>query len=259
MLDDYSGTEAAYSLALLNSDYEGNCVTVRRASDNATQNIGFDGQDLDIAALESFCSGTNGFVTTWYDQSGNANNAVQTTASSQPQIVSSGSVILENGKAAMSYDGVDDCFETSNLTNYTDPAFLAFVGQVDTFPSAVIGKLSGVNRGLGFTIDDVRYRVYREAFGANDHATTSVGTSQLLVDFQMINGVTNLYKNTIAVDNPQNVLEGLTFDGDTNGIGINFASQYYDGKMQTIVLYHTNESSNRTGIETALNDYYSIY
>ena len=247
-----------YGLALLNSDYEGNAITVRRASDNATTNIGFNGQDLDIAALESFCSGTNGFVTTWYDQSGNANNAVQTTASSQPQIVSSGSVILENGKAAMSYDGVDDCFETSNLTNYTDPAFLAFVGQVNTFPSAVFGKLSGINRGLGFTIDDIRYRIYREGFGTNDHATT-VGTSQLLVDFQMINGVSNVYENTIGFDNPQNTLQGLTFDGDSNGIGTNLNSQYYDGKMQTIILYHTDQSSNRTGIETALNDYYNIY
>ena len=75
----------------------------------------------------------------------------------------------------------------------------------------------------------------------------------------MINGVSNLYENAIGIDNPQNTLEGLTFDGDSNGIGVNFNLQYYDGKMQTIILYHTDQSSNRTGIETALNDYYNIY
>ena len=248
-----------YGLALLNSDYDGNCITVRRASDNSTTNIGFSGQDLDIAALETFCSGTDGFVSVWFDQSGNSNNATQTTASSQPKIVSSGSVILENGKPSISFDGVDDCFETTNnLTNYTNPAFLAFVGQVDSFPSAVLGKLSGINRGLGFTIDDIRHRIYREGFGTNDHATTTL-TSQMLVDFQMINGVSNLYENTIGIDNPQNTLQGLTFDGTTNGIGVNLALGYYDGKMQSIVLYHSDQSGNRSGIETALNDYYNIY
>jgi hypothetical protein len=35
-----------------------------------------------------------GFVTEWYDQSGNGYDATQATALSQPQIVSSGSVLV---------------------------------------------------------------------------------------------------------------------------------------------------------------------
>jgi len=53
---------------------------------------------LDTSSLTNFCGSGNGFVTTWYDQSGNARNATQTTAANQPQIVSSGSLLTLNSK-----------------------------------------------------------------------------------------------------------------------------------------------------------------
>jgi hypothetical protein len=92
LLDTYTGAAAAYSLRLLRSAYTGDAIRVRRASDNTEQDIGFVSNELDISALTTFCSGTNGFVKTWYDQSGNGYDATQTTDASQPQIVSSGSV-----------------------------------------------------------------------------------------------------------------------------------------------------------------------
>jgi len=55
----------------------------------------------------------NGYVTTWYDQSGNANNATQATAANQPQIVSAGNIITSNGYQVIRYDGSNDNFGTS--------------------------------------------------------------------------------------------------------------------------------------------------
>ena len=83
LLDDYSGAAAAYSLRQLSSTYSGDAIVVRRASDNTTQAIGFVDNELDTASLETFCSGTDGFVTTWYDQSGasGAADMTQSTAS----------------------------------------------------------------------------------------------------------------------------------------------------------------------------------
>jgi hypothetical protein len=102
LLDLYPSSAAAYSVRLLRALYTGNAIRVRRSSDNAEQDIGFNTfGDLDTTSLTSFCSGTDGFVTTWYDQSGNAKNAVQTTAAKQPQIVSSGSVINVNSKPSI--------------------------------------------------------------------------------------------------------------------------------------------------------------
>jgi hypothetical protein len=56
---------------------------------------------LDQSTLTSFVGASNGFVVTWYDQSGNGNNITQSTNSNQAQIVSSGTVTVENGLPAL--------------------------------------------------------------------------------------------------------------------------------------------------------------
>lgn len=50
-------------------------------------------------------SAYNGFVSIWYDQSGSGNNAVQSTAGAQPQIVSAGALLQENGVATLEFVG----------------------------------------------------------------------------------------------------------------------------------------------------------
>ena len=59
----------------------------------------------------------NGFVTTWYDQSGNARNVTQATAGSQPSIVTSGVVNMANGKPAIKMDGVNDVLSSVGFIN----------------------------------------------------------------------------------------------------------------------------------------------
>jgi hypothetical protein len=87
----------------LRAAYTGKCINVRRDSDNATMDIGFRNGLLDTATLLAFNGSANGFVTTWYNQGslGSAGNATQSTAASQPQIVSSGALITDGGKPAM--------------------------------------------------------------------------------------------------------------------------------------------------------------
>jgi len=45
--------------------------------------------------------------------------------------------------------------------------------------------------------------------------------------------------------------------GDSSGVG--GAYQTYIGNMQEIILYNTDQRTNRSGIETDINDYFSIY
>ena len=105
LLDTYSGAAAAYSLRLLDSSYVGSAIRVRRSSDNTEQDIGFNVfGELDTVSLLAFAGTGDAFVKTWYDQSGNSNDATQTATGSQPQIVSSGAVIVENGKPAVEFD-----------------------------------------------------------------------------------------------------------------------------------------------------------
>lgn len=113
VLDNYAGGQAAFSLRKLRAGYTGNCIKVRRSSDNTTQDIGFSGTDLDTASLLTFCGGGDGFLHTWFDQSTAGRNAVNTSSGEQPQIVSSGSVIQVNGKPAVEFDGSNDTLLTS--------------------------------------------------------------------------------------------------------------------------------------------------
>lgn len=91
--------QAAYAVSLrkLSKSYSGYCIRVRRGSDNAETDIGFDGDAINIFSLLLFAGLSDLFITIWYDQSGRAQNFTQTNPGAQPQIVSSGSVILENG------------------------------------------------------------------------------------------------------------------------------------------------------------------
>lgn len=109
-------SSAAYSLRKLRNAYTGNAIRVRRSSDNAEADIGFTTSgDLDTVALLAHCGAGNGFVTTWYDQSGNARNATQTTAGAQPQIVNNGVLEIANGKPAIRFNGSNTFFSGVSL------------------------------------------------------------------------------------------------------------------------------------------------
>ena len=96
LLDRYTGAQLAYSLIKQRADYAGACVRVRRSSDNAEQDVGFVGRELDTASLLAFCGAGSGFVTTWYDQTTHAVNAIQTTTNLQPLIVNAGALIYDD-------------------------------------------------------------------------------------------------------------------------------------------------------------------
>jgi prepilin-type N-terminal cleavage/methylation domain-containing protein len=124
-----------YSLRQVAATYSGPIVLVRRSSDNTTQDIGFTaGGDLDTTALLAFVGSGNGFVVTWYDQSGNGRHATQPTASAQPRIVSAGT--YENGVN----------FLTSTMLNLT--------GTPTSWSASVVGAplAPGSYRTMFFTI-----------------------------------------------------------------------------------------------------------
>jgi hypothetical protein len=93
----------AYSVArVMNPDYSGNLIRVRRSSDNAEADIGAASGVLDETALLAHCGAGDGFVVKVYEQSGHA-SAVdwgQATAGLQPKIVNSGAVVKVDGYPA---------------------------------------------------------------------------------------------------------------------------------------------------------------
>lgn len=76
----------AYSMRVLESDYEGKLVELRRASDNKVETFGWGSNDIvDVAAINSWRGTSLVYIVTWYDQSKSGRNAVQTDPAKQPQ------------------------------------------------------------------------------------------------------------------------------------------------------------------------------
>jgi len=257
LLDDYSGASAAYSLRLLDSTYSGNAIKVRRASDNTEQDIGFVDNELDTSSLETFCSGTAGYVTTWYDQSGNGNDVTQSTAAQQPQIVVGGSTIVEGTKPAF------DFLTGGNFigaTGYSFTDFAAFtVMHSDTNSSYPISCQSSNNTGWRQHI--VNATTFRSRmFGVNIDA--SVTTSE---DYTLLSTLSYGNNGYTFVDGVQEATASVTPTADTSanlevGSSTSVSSTtFYNGRMQEVVVYDSDQSTNRSGIETNINDFYSIY
>lgn len=135
MLDQIGVTAAgAYSLRKVRATYTGAAIRVQRASDATEQDIGFTSAgDLNTAALATFCSGTTGYVKTWYDQSGSGNNMATPLQANMMRIYNAGATETQNGKPVLvAADATRGIYLTAALTtNYAG----------NTLSGAVIGTL----------------------------------------------------------------------------------------------------------------------
>lgn len=281
LLDLYPSAAAAYSVRLLRTLYTGNAIRVRRSSDNAEQNIGFTALgNLDTSALTSFCGSGNGFVTTWYDQSGNANNAVQTTAANQPKIVNSGSVINVNSKPCLEFtNSAVNSFVFSPFFTYTGDSTIFHVAKnrstaLNNYGTVISQGGGTVNQAIG-----VQMQLYP---GATSSATVDIyapgGVTSLPIDSTNVQYLTAIrwqnwstFKtngNTIIAVNGTNktlssygaTSTGLSTANARIGTFDTTSAGSFLGEIQEIVVYTTGFTQlSIDGAENNINTYYAIY
>lgn len=251
-LDTYTGAAAGYSVRLLRTAYTGSCMRVREDGGNTETDIGFDSNgDLDTAAIASHCGANNGFIRYWYDQSGNAVDAGQATAGNQMQIYNGTSVITENGKPALQHQDVNGGLEIS------------YTGNNPTTIAAVMANLSGGSNEpipiINFS-SGVPYAFRCLPTGGLNLAYRGFGTSPN----SFVNGVedTDLLGTEVAAAfaSAQGLVIGI---GDSSGwTGATTNLGRVDPQMfQEVIFWPSDQDNagNRTGIETNINDYFSIY
>jgi hypothetical protein len=273
LLDTYGGAVYAYSLRKLSSTYTGYAIRVRRSSDNTEQDIGFDSNgDLDTSSLLSFVGAGDGYVTVWYDQSGpfveyytGHASLGQSSAVSQPQIVSSGVLITDNGKPSILLDGSNDSMSIAYDRGYTwNDATFVFVSSQLTGDSN-FGRLLDNNYSDGFWFG--RNGTSNQAGGGWAQASSPYGVFKPVNDntqFLMFayrigsTGQTNLAVNNSTISSnittSGNISTQLTLGAWGWG-----QTAYGKKKVQEIILYPNDKSVDRTSISDAINTYYSIY
>jgi len=248
---------------------ETDLVLVRRSSDSAE--LAFTGAEISDGTLTTWTGANDGFVVTWYNQ-GNAGSLdlTQATASKQPKLVSSGVVLTKNSKPSVLFDGTDD--ENSSSTQILNTVPLSFFGVGSEETSSEIGVLFS-NRRAGTDLGGFNILI--------DRSTNKYGPF-------FDTGSTNfIYNNSVNLNN--NTLRLQTFTCNASDEGeywrdsvsqetLTMTTTYNVGSTKTIMLggqkagatftntsvsmillWDTDETSNRTDIETDINSIYSIY
>jgi len=162
-LNKFSGASLGLSLELLDKDYLGFCIKVRRSSNNDEIDIGFVDGVLDTATLLTFVGSGDAFVTIIYDQVG-SNNMTQTTANLQGQIVSNGSVILKGGKPCIirSVDDDGGYISTYAPNNGVSVKGFFYVGDNEGKNSIILGSNSGDDDFLGVAVSGSSLNIVRK-------------------------------------------------------------------------------------------------
>ena len=271
VLDLYPNAAAAYSFRMLRAAYTGNCIRVRRSSDNAESEIGFSGSNLDTTALTSFCSGTDGFVTTWYDQSGNGLNVTQSSATKQPQIVNAGAVILQNSKPALKFDATNDVLgipsadaTTLALSNITQ--FIVHkVGASITgyYQMALRRDVVGGNTLNYDVLIDLPTKFFSFYNGSADYRSSVTGNINTQYLTNLIGDVTNdtkVYNNNTLIISQAVKMGNLSVPNGAFNIGnFDFAGSYSEKYMQEVIVYGSKKTADLSNINTSINTYYGIY
>jgi hypothetical protein len=257
LLDDYPNAAAAYSLRKLRTAYTGNCIVVRRSSNNDTLAIGFSGNYLDTAALKTFCASTDCFVRTWYDQSVNGRNVAQTTNANQPRIVNAGVIERRNGQCTVFFDGTNDVLRITGLSSISAPVttFTVHTYQAGTsaypyvYDHGTDDFIFDDNADPGFVI-----RIFNgAALISNIGAINTQYLTYAL--FNTTSSVLTINQSTFTGSTGTKTGEAISLGGR----GASSSGTFLNGNIQEFITYFSNQSANQANIRSNINSFYNVY
>jgi hypothetical protein len=172
------------------------------------------------------------YVSIWYDQSGNSNNAIQTTTSAQPKIIDGvNGIVIQNNRPSLQFDGGDE-LASINAFSSGDPA---------TF---WVGRRSGYNQS--FLARDTTYATLNlgsdlfTTYYLNESTNNAASSSDSLSNLNLY------YASGNAITTPSQFVIG-------RGAG---ASINLNGYYSEILEY--NNSPNSDSIRINIKNYYGL-
>ena len=236
-------------------------IQVRRSSDDTIKS--FTADEVTDGTLVAFVgSGNDGFVRTWYDQSvsdqagstATNNHAAQFTAGSQPKIVESGSLILQNGDATIKFDGTDDSFSPVTISSSSFP-----VSVISLSSPAVTNSTMGIYgiaaQSGGFYKSTALFSMFA---GSRLDSSVSAVAGNDFIRTDIFNGSSS----SLSVNGTETT--GTIGTGTTSltkfevGNSTQSGNNVLNGSIKEIILYTTDQTANRGAFEANIAEHYSI-
>jgi len=274
LLDDYPA-HAGYSVRLLSNSYSGALVRIRRSSDNAEKDfypdtndeLSLNSEDGASTSLSTWIGATNGYVVTWYDQSGNTLDLTQSTSSLQPRIVNLGVLETKGGIAAPFY-GSGWRLNRAALTalahsNNNTVVAVANHNTANTFGGLYTTDFSAVSSNFMNAVIDRRTQK-RNLFIFNNSSTlyaSNLSAQRDVSDQRLLFNIMDSSKNMSSFDNGATGSTD-TYTGTYANTDFNVGARtgaVLTGNIQELIVWSSDQSGNRSNIETNINTYYSIY
>ena len=269
LLDTYPNANHAFSLRKLRTAYDGFVLKVRDDSSGNEADVSFDDNDTvsDSSPVSNLTGGSgstlgawrgsNVYVSKWYDQSSNGHDISQSSSSWQPKLISSGNYYTDGANGKISLRGHGDQLKETSSGTLDQPVTIVAVTDV-------------------WTVSTHRYL-------CDGGFASSSGERQALVllssDFDMWAGGSFVGGATVTADNWQwfalfngssselsmNGTNQTSLNPGTNGCrALSLFSRYnaantWRGTIQEFIQWGSDRSSERSAIETTINEYYGTY
>lgn len=260
---------AGYSIARqINSGYTGYLIKVRRESDNALMEVGFDvNGDLDVTSLETWLGKSDGYLHTLYDQGDYMLDFTQSENSRQPKIANSGTVITDpdNSKPACYNTKQYDVNLVCPIMKVIQPAYYFMVCHPTSnveFAHFLDGNYIGSRHIIGYASN----KIY--VFAGLDLAGDAWTDASTLV-YARINGANSeVGKNGAAAATgnagTDNLGSALLLSGRRVSGGLLGEPEDHwvsvQGYFQELMIYsNPKKMASRSTVESGINAYYSIY
>ncbi len=172
----------------------------------------------------------DGYISTWYDQSGNGNNAIQTSTGAQPKIVDGATgIITMNDKPVIRFDGTNDQLVSNAFNNVTNSTAF-FVASRAASNQSFMSRLT--NYAIIGSSD--LFNIY---YLNKSNTATSTGSDN--------KNSLNLYTaiRTSLINSPLNI--GTGSDGN-----------FLNGHISELIIYDGNKLGNKTAVENNIRDYF---
>ena len=265
LLDTYPNSVASFSLEKIKADYAGALVEVagytttptfvenRAFLPDANNKLSLTSQDVGLTTtLGDWITDnsiTEGYVRTLYGQTASI-NAQQTTASRQPIIISSGSIVTDNGEPAIDFRS-GDYYLTLSSTITSQWAF--GVQNATTIDNAVNYLYGGAGEGyhVGGTTGSITGWGAFSAAGSRESNNEGLGQKIRAWDGNKLfeNGVEESYSDTGNAGDVDIIVLGTRSD---------FTAFSFTGFFQEVVFYNSNQEANVVGIYENQNSRYNV-